>query len=92
MSIDLCRRWMYVEIHVRQNLTIMYIDRKEMFKILINRDLNEISGLNVTLGGKYGLRWNVVKLQWLKLYSVKNFKIKETLSNDYEILEIDVFN
>ncbi|XP_052061393.1 sushi, von Willebrand factor type A, EGF and pentraxin domain-containing protein 1-like [Mytilus californianus] len=51
MPVDLCQRWVYIEIHVKQNFTIMYIDRKEIFKTLINFDLNEISGLNVTLGG-----------------------------------------
>lgn len=53
MPVDMCQRWVYVEIHVKHNLTIMYLDRKEIFKTLINFDLDDISGLNVTLGGKY---------------------------------------
>ncbi|CAG2221269.1 unnamed protein product [Mytilus edulis] len=51
MPIDLCQRWVYVEMHVKQYLTIMYIDRKEVSRTLIKFDLNYISGLNVTLGG-----------------------------------------
>lgn len=54
MPEDLCQRWVYIEIHVKQNFTIMYIDRKEIFKTLINFDVDEISGLNITLGGIYG--------------------------------------
>ncbi|XP_071176297.1 signal peptide, CUB and EGF-like domain-containing protein 2 [Mytilus edulis] len=51
MPEDLCQGWVYIEIHVKHNFTIMYIDRKEIFKTLINFDVDEISGLNITLGG-----------------------------------------
>lgn len=55
MPEDLCQQWVYVEIHVKQNFTIIYIDRKELFRTLINFDVDVISGLNITLGGIYGV-------------------------------------
>ncbi|XP_076112267.1 uncharacterized protein LOC143080345 [Mytilus galloprovincialis] len=51
MPIDLCQRWVYVEMHVKQYLTIMYIDRKEVSRTFIKFDLSMISGFNVILGG-----------------------------------------